>query len=104
MNVNRREYRAYLTALEKIGLAVLILVSGYAMLQRHREVRELQATPLRVTFLDVGKADAIVIETPAGKTLVVDTGGTRGEGEDMGRRVVAPFLRSRGIQKIDTLL
>ena len=60
--------------------------------------------PLRVTFLDVGKGDALVLETPSGKCLVVDTGGTLSGGSDRGRTVVAPFLRSRKRKSLDLLL
>lgn len=60
--------------------------------------------PLRVTFLDVGKGDAIVLETPSGKCLVVDAGGTLGRNNDRGRTVVAPFLRARKRKRIDLLL
>ncbi len=60
--------------------------------------------PLRVTFLDVGKGDAIVLETPSGKCLVVDAGGTLGRNDDRGRTVVAPFLRARKRKRIDLLL
>ena len=60
---------------------------------------------LRVTFLDVGQGDAAVIESPGGKTILVDTGGVSHEGaDDEGRRTVAPFLRSRGINRIDLIL
>ena len=60
--------------------------------------------PLRVTFLDVGKGDAIVLETPSGKTLIVDAGGTLSGGNDRGRTVVLPYLRSRKCKRIDLLL
>lgn len=63
-----------------------------------------QRSPLRVTFLDVGKGNAIVLETPSGKTLIVDTGGTLSNGNDRGRTVVLPYLRSRKCKRIDLLL
>ena len=60
---------------------------------------------LRVTFLDVGQGDAAVIETPGGRTVLMDTGGRDIEGDnDEGRRTVAPFLRSRGVNRIDAML
>ncbi len=60
---------------------------------------------LRVTFLDVGQGDAAVLESPSGKVLVVDTGGILEEGrDDMGRRVVAPYLRYLGINSIDAIV
>jgi competence protein ComEC len=58
---------------------------------------------LTITFLDVGQGDAVVIETPQGHTLVVDTGPMR-SGDDAGRRAVVPFLRSRGVNRVDALL
>jgi competence protein ComEC len=64
-----------------------------------------QAGELRVTFLDVGQGDAAVLESPGGKVLVVDTGGILEEGsDDQGRRVVAPYLRYQGINRIDLLI
>jgi competence protein ComEC len=64
--------------------------------------------PLRVTFLDVGQGDSIVIESPEGKVVVVDGGGTPGtderEGGDPGNRIVVPFLRARGISAVDLLV
>jgi len=58
--------------------------------------------PLRITFLDVGQADSAFVEFPGGETLLVDA-GYAGRGYDAGERVVAPFLRSRGIGEIDYL-
>ena len=60
---------------------------------------------LHVTFLDIGQGDSAVIQTPSGKVIVIDTGGVgSAPGDDMGRKVVAPFLRHKGINRIDTLI
>jgi beta-lactamase superfamily II metal-dependent hydrolase len=32
---------------------------------------------LRITFIDVGQADAILIQTPRGHAIMIDTGGRR---------------------------
>jgi competence protein ComEC len=67
-------------------------------------------TRLRITVLDVGQADGIVIQTPAGHTLLVDAGGRLERGgngsnaEQIGERIVVPFLRRAGIRRIDALI
>jgi competence protein ComEC len=55
-----------------------------------------------VTFLSVGQGDAAVVELPRGRVVVVDGGGLPGA-FDPGARVVAPFLRSRKIMRVDVL-
>ncbi len=61
--------------------------------------------PLRASFLDVGQGDACVLQLPSGKVCVIDTGGKlTTQNDDMGRRVLLPYLRSQGIQQIDILL
>ncbi|MEW6036999.1 MAG: DNA internalization-related competence protein ComEC/Rec2 [Pseudomonadota bacterium] len=57
----------------------------------------------RLTVLDVGQALASVVETHA-HTLVFDTGARLSDSFDMGTAVLEPYLRSRGISAIDTLV
>ena len=60
---------------------------------------------LRVTFLDVGQGDAAIIESPGGSALVVDTGRIDTDGTDnAGRRILIPFLKSRGINAVGAIL
>jgi competence protein ComEC len=68
---------------------------------------------LRITMLDVGQADAIVIRTPAGHVLLVDAGGRLERGartavdsaaEHIGETIVVPFLIRSGIHHVDVLL
>ena len=58
--------------------------------------------PLRVTVLDVGQGQCVVIEVPTGPCAVLDCGSTSLGGA--GERVLAPFLWSRGRRRIDLLL
>ncbi|SHE67733.1 competence protein ComEC [Seinonella peptonophila] len=63
----------------------------------------------RVTFIDVGQGDATLIETNEGRVILIDGGGLpsftkQGQTFDVGMRVVVPFLRYRGIQRIDDLI
>lgn len=59
---------------------------------------------LRATFINVGQGDCILLTTPSGRVMLVDGGGKATESEDaVGMRVVEPFLRSRGVRRIDVL-
>ncbi|RKD23976.1 DNA internalization-related competence protein ComEC/Rec2 [Ammoniphilus oxalaticus] len=70
-----------------------------------------------ITFLDVGQGDAIVVETPQRRVYLTDSGGAapyyhdeqdswrkRKEPYDPGKKVVVPFLKAKGINRIDTVI
>ena len=59
---------------------------------------------LRVTFLDVGQGDSILIEFPGRKKMLVDGGGSNYGTFDVGERIVSPFLWRKGIKNIDYLV
>lgn len=60
---------------------------------------------LRVTFLDVGEGLCTVVRSPSGKTLVMDC-GTSSWGKDgsVGEKLVAPYLQSMGVDRIDVAI
>jgi competence protein ComEC len=53
-----------------------------------------------VAFLDVGHGDATFVRTSDGRTLLVD-GGDRRNRQDAGKRIVAPFLWSNQVRRLD---
>lgn len=69
-----------------------------------------------VQMLDVGQGDAILITTPSGKNLLVDGGGTitferpgeewrrRLDPYEVGRDVVVPLLKKRGVHRLDAVI
>ncbi|HEX4584096.1 MAG TPA: DNA internalization-related competence protein ComEC/Rec2 [Burkholderiaceae bacterium] len=62
-----------------------------------------QAGALWLTALDVGQGMALVLET-ADATLVFDTGPKVSEEADAGARVIVPYLRARGIDRVALLV
>lgn len=65
-----------------------------ASVQDSTGVLQDSAQALRVTFLDVGQADAVLIQAPEGPTALVDAG----------RRSPTDTLRALGVEEIDLLV
>ena len=59
---------------------------------------------LKVTFLDVGQGESILVEFPGRKKMLIDGGGLFTGRFDIGERVVSPFLWRKGIKTIDYLV
>jgi competence protein ComEC len=59
-----------------------------------------------VTAIDVGQGDSLLLITPEGKSLLLDSGGLTGNFHsdfDVGEEVVSPYLWSRGIRRLDAV-
>ena len=74
--------------------AVLTIDAGYWIYDRFFN------PDLRVTFLSVGEGDGAVIRFPGSRVMLIDGGGSYG-GFDAGERIVAPYLWSQKIMRVD---
>lgn len=63
-----------------------------------------QGGQLRMTVLDVGQGDGIVLELPGKRTILIDGGGLFDDRFDIGEQVVVPFLLSRWIGRLDLVV
>jgi len=102
----------YVVPLAVIGLFILIAPRGIparwlgcVMLLPLFFVKQdkLDDGDARLTLLDVGQGLSAVIET-TNHGLIFDTGARYSEHNNMGRSVVIPYLKHRGIEGIDVLL
>ncbi|MCZ7558828.1 MAG: DNA internalization-related competence protein ComEC/Rec2 [Burkholderiaceae bacterium] len=58
---------------------------------------------LRLTAFDVGQGMAVLVETPQ-RRLLYDAGPLYGGDSEAGARVIVPWLRARGIDRLDALV
>jgi competence protein ComEC len=58
---------------------------------------------LRISAIDVGQGDALLVEFPGGETMLID-GGPRNARQDAGEQTVVPYLRRRGVSRIDVVV
>jgi competence protein ComEC len=89
--------------LSRLALPLLVLAIGLTIYFPGRPPRDSQSS---ATFLDVGQGAATLLELAEGQSILVDGGSiTNGDGEfDLGEQIIAPFLRFRGLTRLDALV
>jgi competence protein ComEC len=94
-----RRVMSRLAAAAIVGCGLWVLVEPMTLLWPGVSGR------LRVTVLDVGHGDAILVQLPDRRSVLVDAGGSMTGGSfDLGGRVVAPALWSLGTRRLDALV
>ncbi|MFD2612685.1 DNA internalization-related competence protein ComEC/Rec2 [Paenibacillus gansuensis] len=104
------------TFLKRKGTAFLVAASLFCILLGYGYVPDRFSTAGLVQVLDVGQGDCILIRTPEGRIMLVDGGGTlnftkpgeewrqRRDPYEVGRKLVVPLLKQRGVHAIDYLI
>jgi competence protein ComEC len=93
--------------LQAVGWAMVL--AGVAGLVVHPFPPRLEPGRLEVTALDVGQGEALLLALPDRRTMLMDTGGLASFGRapessfDIGEDVVAPYLWSRSIRRLDVV-
>lgn len=82
-----------------ITLIVFLLADAVYLWSKDKISRD-----LRITAIDVGQGTSILVRFPGGKNMLIDGGGFTNSSFDMGKLVVAPFLYSERISKIDIVV
>ncbi len=93
--------KSFIVIATLIGVAVASLFLGRQgkseppVTEEKKDQQTLSNKPMSVHYIDVGQGDAIFIETPNGKTMLID-GGKKSQGEK-----VVSFIKDKGYETVD---
>ncbi|MBX3129816.1 MAG: DNA internalization-related competence protein ComEC/Rec2 [Polyangiaceae bacterium] len=85
-------------------LVAILACGGLLGLELVERSREPPRGELRLTAVDVGQGDGLIVDFPSGRRWLVDAGGFMGTTVDPGARAVLPLLRARRAARIDVMV
>lgn len=81
---------------------------GYALLSLLLVIQynsKIFLSSVRITMLDVGQGDSLLLELPFNKgNILIDTGGLVNSSYSLSKNITIPYLKSLSIKKIDYLI
>jgi len=88
------------------GIPILMVLSLFVYVVSHPYAQSpaLSENLLELTAIDVGQGDALFVATPGHHLALLDGGGNRSSKFDPGESTVSPYLWSRQIAKLHTLI
>ncbi|AUS88304.1 competence protein [Lysinibacillus sp. YS11] len=79
-------------------LLCIFLLAGCTEAVKTEKIPVTAGHEMQVHFIDVGQGDSILIESPSGKTMLID-GGVKGAGQQ-----IVSYLKELGIDKLDIVV
>ncbi|WP_225340467.1 MBL fold metallo-hydrolase [Lysinibacillus capsici] len=79
-------------------LLCIFLLAGCNEAVKTEKILVTAGHEMQVHFIDVGQGDSILIESPSGKTMLID-GGVKGAGQQ-----IVSYLKELGINKLDIVV
>jgi competence protein ComEC len=97
----RGTFRARIASRISLAFAGVLIVTGTNPIAARP-----RADVLRLTMIDVGQGESMLLEIPGAASVLIDTGGSPfgGGSFDIGSRVLAPALWARRVRQLGTLL
>jgi competence protein ComEC len=92
-------FRPSLSGKNKVWLILLIPFLIFSLLPPDKFSRNLEAV-----FFDLGLGEAVYIKIPSGKNILIDGGGQFSAQKGAGLKVILPYLKSKGRNKINLII